>query len=142
MSNLFIVLAIFGKLKKITAILFLFVFLSANTVFGQLLKLPVLVQHYALHDEENDHHGLLEFLAEHYAEAAQHHSTNPSHNHESLPFKNAGCSFIHSVITIDEAPAVTFNFPACFASVKTGAEAQTNYLSIFSGNIWQPPRNC
>jgi hypothetical protein len=129
-------------LKKATSILFLFVFLSANTVFGQLLKLPVLVQHYVLHEEENDHHGLLDFLVEHYAEASQHDAANSSHHHENLPFKNAGCTSLHSVITIDEIPVVNFESPLGFAEIKTGAKSQDFYLSTISGNIWQPPRNC
>lgn len=129
-------------LKKATTILFLFVFLSANTVFGQLLKLPVLVQHYALHDEENDHHGLLDFLIEHYAEASQHNNADSSQHHENLPFKNAGCTSSHSVITIDEISAIQFELLICFRPVKTGAKIEAYYPSAIPANIWQPPRNC
>ena len=53
-------------MKQFYAISFLFIFLSANTAFGELLKLPLLIQHYTEHKQDETAISFIHFLAEHY----------------------------------------------------------------------------
>ena len=66
----------FYNLEKTIAILFIFIFLCANTEIEQLLKLPNLVEHFTEHhDHDVDKQGIsfLEFITIHY-NYTQHHS--------------------------------------------------------------------
>jgi hypothetical protein len=130
-------------LKKITAILFLFIFLLANTAFGELLKLPALIQHYHLHEadtSDKDHDmSFLDFVKKHYSDINT-KSDNPKHQHKNLPFKNVDCHATNNGVVLPQycscqAPALTFAL-----QVKRVTYTQQNYSSASLGSIWQPPR--
>ena len=70
-------------MKKAIAIFFLFVFASATTEFGQLLKLPVLVQHFYTHQQQESM-SLTGFIAEHYI---GYHEDEDRNKDMELPFK-------------------------------------------------------
>ena len=53
-------------MRRVLAILFLSVYLISTTEFGQLLKFPMLVEHYFEHKEKNSQITVIEFLALHY----------------------------------------------------------------------------
>jgi hypothetical protein len=53
-------------MKKVIAMFFLFSFLSANTAFGEVLKLPLLIHHYIEHTQEDNDNSIIDFLAKHY----------------------------------------------------------------------------
>ena len=84
----------FYLLKKLVTIFVFAVYLFSVTEAHQLLKLPVIFQHYAEHKTENDKISFLEFLAMHYL----HGSPNDKDRDRDmqLPFKTSGdcaCAF-------------------------------------------------
>ncbi|MBC9932199.1 hypothetical protein [Chitinophaga qingshengii] len=53
-------------MKKATAIILLLVYLFGSTDASQLLKFPLLVEHFQKHKQENAHTTLFSFLKHHY----------------------------------------------------------------------------
>jgi len=129
-------------LKKVSAILFLFVFLSANTAFGQLLKLPALVQHYQLHTSstaDHDHdHGFLDFIKDHYYNAYA--QGIPSHEHKKLPFKYIDCAGASLVVILPLYSSPLIDALNIQIDKHKIPFSQKDYSSTCPGNIWQPPR--
>jgi hypothetical protein len=130
-------------LKKIIAIFFLFSFLSANTTFGQLLKLPVLFQHYSLHSSghaDADHEdSFLNFVADHYSHPE---STpgNSSHDHKDLPLKSTDIPAISQAIALPLYDYFTIATPSFAKEVHKSTFVRQYYSSASLGSIWQPPR--
>ncbi|MBX2888897.1 MAG: hypothetical protein KF829_09660 [Ferruginibacter sp.] len=125
-------------MRRLVVISFLFIFLSANTAFGELLKLPLLMQHYTEHTQEESAISFIHFLAEHYTGKVNHQHNN--HHHDNLPFKtlNAHCG---SVISLIPNPIFSLQkqiFPEDNASIPT--YLQSNYADAYLNGIWQPPR--
>jgi hypothetical protein len=129
-------------LKRISAILFLGIYLFSTTELSQLLKLPAFVAHYKEHKKENSDLTLWKFLCIHYA-----NTNKPDADHAKdmqLPFK-----------THDNCAAqINVSFPPTVFSISTHtitppAEHQKQYFhhdvfvsSSFFANIWQPPKSC
>jgi len=128
-------------LKKINAILFLSIFLIANTAFGQLLKLPALIQHFHLHENENKETGhdmdFLDFVKMHYYDS---NSENPGHDHQNLPFKNISCCCLNNQIVLPQCNHWLHDIPSVSAPVNLVARNQFYSSSAFLATIWQPPR--
>lgn len=72
-------------MRKTVAIFFLIVFSLTFTECGQLIKLPLLVNHYLKHQQKG--HSLTAFLLEHYA--TPDHNDADSQEDNQLPFKSA-----------------------------------------------------
>lgn len=125
-------------MKRLIAISFLFIFLTANTAFGQLWRLPTLIHHYWEHVEW-DNATLFEFLSEHYAMKINH--PDDKHNdHENLPFKNINHSTFQ-VISI--VPQPTFSISQIIPEtieIKKSIFHQQHYSIAYLNSIWQPPR--
>lgn len=130
----------FYLLKKLVTIFVFAVYLFSVTEAHQLLKLPVIFQHYAEHKTENDKISFLEFLAMHYL----HGSPNDKDRDRDmqLPFKTSGdcaCAFTPFVSLIQpisiEQPHIII---ALNHSVPNSDFINSRYLS----NIWQPPKSC
>jgi hypothetical protein len=75
--------------KKIIAILFGVLILNGSTEIHQLWKLPLLVQHYLHHRNENQSLSFITFLAIHYTDT-HHPSDNDDKKDNELPFKSIG----------------------------------------------------
>ncbi len=58
-------------MSKALAILLLFIFSVTQTEFGQLLKFPLLFEHYNKHLQQNQTLSFIEFLKDHYAKEHQ-----------------------------------------------------------------------
>ena len=70
---------------KYAGILFMSIWFVVQTPLGQLLKLPLLVEHFIKHQQE-ENASIIDFLAEHYTTA---HDDNDAAEDEQLPFKTA-----------------------------------------------------
>ncbi|WP_066406269.1 hypothetical protein [Flavisolibacter tropicus] len=69
---------------KSIAIIFLFLLIVTQTPLGQILKLPVLIEHFYNH-MQRDKISFLEFLQDHYS--TEHNDADKAED-EQLPFKN------------------------------------------------------
>lgn len=126
-------------MKRIIAIVFLFIFLSANTAFGQLYKLPVLIHHYLEHVDWDNNSSFIDFLSKHYVAEIK-HPDDKHHDHQKLPFKSIGCHTIHVVATVSQPHSSFSQIILLGVELKKSIRNQQHYSSAHLNSIWQPPR--
>lgn len=120
-------------LRKATTIFLLVLMVSIQTPFGQLSKLPLLIEHYIKHQKQNGV-SLIDFLEEHYA--AKHKDADWPED-EQLPFKNITCyNTGYAIVT----PLVQANEVALLSIEKKFVFPDTNTPENHSGSIFHPPR--
>lgn len=125
-------------MKKVIVIFFLFSFLSANTAFGEILKLPLLIHHYIEHTQEDNDNSILDFLAKHYGKDINHHHNNSHHDHDHLPFKTIN---IHSAQVVYFQPLfIEFSKQITEKDLKIPTLQAQNYSNAYLDSIWQPPQ--
>lgn len=125
-------------MKRTIAIFFLFTFLSANTLFGEVIKLPALIQHYMEHEDLQSDISFIDFLKEHYTNPGSHPDI-PQHHHDNLPLKTIN---IHSASVV--SPISTFNVVST-VFIESNQSAiplyqEGNFINNYLSQIWQPPR--
>ena len=131
-------------MRRVLAILFLSVYLISTTELGQLLKFPMLVEHYFEHKEKNPQINVMEFLALHYeGNHLENHPHDEDYEHDQqLPF------IVHiDVLSVSFVLTPPFSFEIETRKL-VGKEpkalplddafSDNNYLSA----IWQPPQSC
>lgn len=129
-------------MRRVVAILFLTVVLFTATPMQQLLKLPVLVQHYYEHKNDDTALTLLSFLELHYLSS---HDDNDGDNNrdQQLPFKttdiNVAASFLNALPGNNTALTISPNI-----TTKQGLTLadETIVSSQYLSAIWQPPKTC
>ena len=126
-------------MKKWVSILLLSLYLVSTTELNQLLKLPILVEHYIEHKGLNPEMTFTEFLKIHYDHPVK---DSDYKTDQKLPF--ADDSFpLALVFTVNpdfsveikkqipcDHPKVTFSYSPVF------------YHKDAVNSIWQPPKNC
>ncbi len=127
--------------KKISAIFLLTVYLFSTTEVKQLLKLPVIFQHFAEHKQQDGQMTILKFLSIHYL-----HGSPKDKDYEQdmkLPFKTSGDCI--STVSSDVIPVtVTFAIinPIEISVRQVFIHKYEFILSSFPASIWQPPKFC
>ncbi|MFA5575051.1 MAG: hypothetical protein WC994_08365 [Brumimicrobium sp.] len=125
-------------MKKVIAIFFIFSFLSANTTFGEVLKLPLLLHHYIVHNQEDNDNSILYFLAKHYVNDVNHQHNENQHDHDNLPFKTIN---VHAVQVVYFPPLfIDFSGQLAEKELKIPIRQQQNYSNAYLNSIWQPPQ--
>lgn len=122
-------------MRKSSAIALLFLFACTNEV-GQLLKLPLLISHYAVHYRE-ERQSVYDFFHEHYIH--HHGSTNrDKEEDDQLPFKTTSIQLLSfsyvlpALEMIEEPPA-----PVCAEKlICLSTFIHTDYLK----DIFHPPQ--
>jgi hypothetical protein len=125
--------------KKITAIIFLSLYLFSATELRQLVKFPLLVQHYREHLALNHSITLIQFLCLHYNDKTV--IDDDYAKDMQLPFKSH-----------DDCYSISFNAinTNCFSVTVEKPVIRNNkehiifnddfIYSVFLSSIWQPPR--
>ncbi len=137
----FIKSRIFAGLKRFLSISLLSIFLVSATELYQLVKLPLMVEHFKEHRQEDKDITLWAFLCMHYDYAAK-----PDEDYAkdmTLPFK-ANDSMINATIA-DFVPTTFYISPAkktYASSVQFVTFDEQHISSSFLSNIWQPPKSC
>ncbi len=131
----------FDYLKKAIPIFFLAIFLLSTTQLRELLKLPLLYEHFQEHSQLNKNISIASFLKIHYAEP-----TTKDADYEKdmkLPFKSLDCFssaltfYFNNFQFFSLAPKVQYTL-----SSKNFYTYQFSYSSAFLSSIWQPPKFC
>lgn len=126
-------------MKKYLSILFLSVYLLSITQLGELIKLPLLVEHYMEHKQQNSNLTILNFLHIHYQ--AQHVFDADYDKDMKLPFKShtpiSSVVFYPLIQEYKTIQKVDFKYKKEFLYTYS-----FSYSSISLSSIWQPPRNC
>lgn len=107
----------------------------------EIMKLPLLVQHYFEHEsEEHPDLGFGTFLWEHYMDD-DHSDETKGHCDENLPFKHCHdcCTHVVSAITclMPENP-IAIKYAEFVNSLPVFGEE--NFHSFYNCCIWQPPK--
>ena len=127
-------------MKKNIATLFFAVHLLFSTQLHELLKFPMLIEHFIEHRKENNELSFIDFLYIHYANDNVQYADNEQDM--KLPFKShTDYSVCSAFISL---PNNTFSFPPkkpVFFEIKPSFPfgkqlLADNYLS----SIWQPPQ--
>lgn len=126
-------------MKKALAILLCLQVLSGNTFATEIMKLPLMIQHYFEHEShEHPNLGFATYLWEHYVED---HVDEEGHCDEKIPFKHCHDCCSHHVAS---APCVMPETSAhLFVSNISSEISFVNtvyFLSQYNGCIWQPPK--
>ena len=126
-------------MNKFLAIFFLFTFLNAYTVFGEALKLPILIYHFVEYSQEDKNAKLIDFLAEHYVENIGHQHQVNHQSPEKLPFK--AIDNFSMVISVVLPPTVVISvILIVIAELRTSNYSQQIYSNTYLNSIWHPPR--
>jgi hypothetical protein len=129
-------------MKKWIAIAFLSMYLVTTTELHQLLKLPVLVEHFAEHKSKDHSITFWRFLYMHYAQGVVRDADYDKDM--KLPFKSHSCcnSSITFVFLISEEN-YTFHV---FKFLEERKSVTNFYTFLVSSShlkaIWQPPQFC
>jgi len=112
----------------------------STTEFYQFAKLPVLVEHFIEHREQNHKLTLWQFLNMHYADEDV---KDPDYDKDmKLPFKSHDGFLNITVFT-----PIPINYTICVKPIDSETQNFTLYTdsfvnSGFLGSIWQPPKFC
>lgn len=127
-------------MKKLFAISFLFIYLFSSTELHQLLKLPLLVEHFIEHKEENKDITLWQFLHIHYTAGDVEDSDYDKDM--KLPFKSHdNCVSSFSNVYLPSVK-VSIEKPVRFLQKKNFTKKDEFLLTSHLPLIWQPPRIC
>jgi hypothetical protein len=128
-------------LKKIATSVLLLIYLFSATAIGELLKLPMLVEHYYDHRQENTNTSLMAFLIMHYQ--TEDGTDKDAKEDSQLPFKSmehaATVAFVSLIppsfidITVKPDRPILRSF---------GIYKELFLPSQYLVAIWQPPRYC
>ncbi len=133
-------LFIFVLLKNYLSISLLTVYLFSATELHQLIKLPVLIEHYIEHKEQNNNLSLWFFLYMHYADTS---TKDADYDQDmKLPFKShSECSSLSIAVTVPpQFPDLIKSF---FSEKKEFSAYNENVVSsAFLSFVWQPPKTC
>lgn len=125
-------------MNRRTPIFFLLLFTLAQTELHQLLKLPVLVEHFREHLLRDPQKSFISYLVEHYRD-----DSDPDNDYQrdmQLPFKTADC--ITAISFIFVIPS-SYTIERVFATTVKEYNLHPDYSAVWQNldNIFQPPRN-
>lgn len=127
-------------MKKLVSILLLCLYLVSTTELYQFLKIPILIEHFMEHKEQNPDLSIGSFFRIHYDNPVKDADYNTD---QQLPFVSHAA---HLVIVC--TPAIPFSFQFTDKELNPVIKSrQTFYKSIFYNKdilnaIWQPPKSC
>ncbi|MEA1847557.1 hypothetical protein U9K52_01425 [Chryseobacterium sp. MHB01] len=126
-------------MKKLISILLLTLYLVSTTELYQLLKMPLLIEHYFQHKNLNPEMSLTAFLKTHY----DHPVKDSDHDQDQkLPFISHA-NLLSVVFTIN--PSLDFHYIGKVFSpieIKKIFYKSALYNKEILNSIWQPPRFC
>ncbi len=123
-------------LKRALSILFLLVYINSFTELHEVLRLPILLEHYSEHKKLSQEISFWDFLELHYKTDVAH----DEHDNQ-LPFKVLGhCFSAHSATEPDSKIAVSQPVPVIIP------QPSSHYKESFFNSpliaIFQPPKAC
>ncbi|MGV3530022.1 MAG: hypothetical protein ACO1OO_14060 [Flavisolibacter sp.] len=126
-------------MKKGIAIFFFAVYLLSTTQFSEVLKLPVLIEHFVEHRTDNSELSFLRFLSIHYL-----HGTPKDADFDrdmQLPFKDISeSSFTAATYTAPAPIFINVKKPVYKPGEENLFAGTANYSYQYLSSIWQPPR--
>lgn len=128
----------FGELKKHVSIFITLILLIFSTGLQELIKLPLLFQHYFEHKAINEGITFSTFIFDHYSSIP--HTDNDEDRDNQLPFKSIDQN---SVLTSPATPPFHKYLLKNFSAVLRNCPIIYNddhVPSAYLDTIWQPPK--
>lgn len=127
-------------MKKWFSIAMLLIYVFSMTEMHQLLKAPLLVEHYLEHKMENKGMTIISFLELHYLNGNV--FDKDYEKDMKLPFKSAQETCYSQVLII---PSSSFEIPSMHlfsleANSKGMIQKSQVFISNYFSSIWQPPK--
>jgi hypothetical protein len=126
--------------KRLFSIFLLITYLFSATVFGELLKIPILIDHYKEHKAANVDMDIFDFFYLHYAS-----KKNIDADYQKdlkLPFKSNSESTMQLYSCIEPYTVLLINNIYYIDKITPKAFYQNFHTNYYFGGIWQPPRTC
>ncbi|MDD2984398.1 MAG: hypothetical protein PHQ74_13515 [Crocinitomicaceae bacterium] len=124
-------------MKNGITILFLSVYLFSSTELNQLLKLPILYEHYQEHHLEDNSLSMLDFISMHYSN----NDTDKTDQEDmKLPFKSPDGCFSASMFAFITQPLEFTEKFIFFEKEPLNNYSYKEFSSSYLSSIWQPPR--
>jgi hypothetical protein len=123
--------------NKKAAYIFLAIYLLGATELSQLLKIPLLIEHYTEHKLDNGNLSLLSFMYMHYV--GDDGDTTDEQKDQNLPFKSAHFQMQNTVVFA----VFKYELPKIFVNMNRSVwpVMQSNSLSTIAlGSLFRPPR--
>ena len=124
-------------MNKKAAYIFLAIYLLGATELSQLLKIPLLIEHYTEHKLDNGNLSLLSFMYMHYV--GDDGDSTDEQKDQNLPFKSAHFQMQNTVVF----SLFKYELPKIFVNMNCSVwpVMQSNSLSsIALGSLFRPPR--
>ena len=124
-------------MKKRAAYIFLAIYLLGATELHQLLKMPLLLEHYKEHKLDNGNLSLISFIYQHYV--GDDGNASDDQKDQNLPFKSAHFQMQNTVVF----SVFKYELPKIFVSNNRSVwpVMQSNSLSTIAlGSLFRPPR--
>ena len=124
-------------MNKKAAYIFLAIYLLGATELSQLLKIPLLIEHYTEHKLDNGNLSLLSFMYMHYV--GDDGDTTDEQKDQNLPFKSAHFQMQNTVVF----SIFKYELPKIFVNMNRSVwpVMQSNSLSTIAlGSLFRPPR--
>lgn len=130
----------FETVKQILAVSLLFIHLFTATELYQLLKFPLLLQHFSEHKQQESDLSFWSFLKVHYADNIV---ADEDHDQDmKLPFKSDDGCINTSITAVIACPLSEMILKPFTNPTKIFFSYSESFLpSSFLSNIWQPPKN-
>lgn len=130
-------------MKKYFSIALLFIYSFSVFQLNEYLKLPVLVEHFYEHQQENPKLDIFSFFINHYS--LENNQPKDTGKDNKLPFKshNDTCCSNANVYFLNQIQNIVFENKSFFRSFKKPNFGFTfTFISKFNSTIWQPPKIC
>lgn len=129
-------------MKRWIATVLLVIYLGLTTELYQLLKIPVLIEHFSEHQTLKNNLSFLNFLKIHYSEKNDH--DGDAEKDRKLPFKSHSfCSNYAGFVFLISDQNIIFSVSTFFETRKSISNFY--YFLVSSSHlqtIWQPPQYC
>jgi len=121
-------------MSRILAISFLVLYINSNTEFHEMLRLPILLEHYSEHKQKVSDISFWDFLVMHYKTDVSHDSDD-----NQLPFKDPGHSFTAPTLALPIHKIVLKETVVLTKAVYSSTYSET-FIASHLSEIFQPPR--
>ena len=125
-------------MRRANAVAFLLLYLLSSTELHEIVRLPLLLEHFVEHKQKNGDVSFVVFIALHYF--AGDSKDGDYQRHQQLPFKEGHCEEVYAsiVIPVESFDGSSPSIP--YSLVKMEIYASLFNSSSFQFTIWQPPR--
>ena len=121
-------------MSRILAVAFLVLYINSNTEFHEMLRLPILLEHYSQHKLRVSDISFWEFLVMHYKTDVSHDSDD-----NQLPFKDPAHSFTAPTLALP-SHKMALKEAVVTSKVDYFCSYSETFIASHLSDIFQPPK--